>query len=103
MNSDDANYQDIQKIFLSVVELKSSDERNAYLDKACGEDAKLRKSLEVLMKAYEEGCGEADLLKEPGLGAATNSWRKRPKPKPESPRFPLNSDRKTPFFAEPGQ
>lgn len=42
-----------KSIFLSALERESPDEREAYLDEACGDDAKLRSSVEALLAAHE--------------------------------------------------
>ena len=57
MNTDDENYQALQKIFLEALELRSPEEREAYLGSACAGDASRREAIDALLKEYEEGSG----------------------------------------------
>jgi hypothetical protein len=45
---------DIKSIFADALEKETAEERAAYLDKVCGNDANLRNKVEALLKAYEE-------------------------------------------------
>jgi hypothetical protein len=45
---------DIKSIFGEALEKETAEERAAYLDKACGNDADLRKKVEELLRAYEQ-------------------------------------------------
>ncbi|MHC4705000.1 MAG: serine/threonine protein kinase, partial [Planctomycetota bacterium] len=45
---------DIKSIFGEALEKQTAEERAAYLDKACGNDADLRKKVEELLRAYEQ-------------------------------------------------
>ncbi|MHC4647272.1 MAG: serine/threonine protein kinase [Planctomycetota bacterium] len=45
---------DIKSIFGDVLEKETAEERAAYLDRACGNDADLRNKVEELLRAYEQ-------------------------------------------------
>src|SRR5262249_6643913 len=58
-------------IFCGALERLAADERAAYLDAACGQDAELRARIEALLRAHE-AAGEAAggfLREQPGPGA----------------------------------
>src|SRR5215510_2334631 len=64
-----------KSIFLKAVEAASDEERRAYLDTACGEDAALRREVEVLL-AHHGRLGaflEAPAADPAGTGAFTAS------------------------------
>ncbi len=44
-----------EAIFDEALEKKTPEERAAFLEKACADDAELRKSVESLLNAYDEG------------------------------------------------
>src|SRR5580704_14540199 len=52
-----ANAADVKSIFGKAMDLQSLAERAAYLDKACGDDARLRYEVESLLKAGHEARG----------------------------------------------
>src|SRR5262245_26081850 len=48
---------DIMSIFCAALERLSAEERAAFLQSACGQDAELRVQIEALLKAHEEAGG----------------------------------------------
>jgi serine/threonine protein kinase/tetratricopeptide (TPR) repeat protein len=48
-------HKDEEAIFNAAIQFENSDEREAYLKKACGGDKKLRADVELLLKAHFEG------------------------------------------------
>jgi serine/threonine protein kinase/tetratricopeptide (TPR) repeat protein len=48
---------EMQSLFCGVLERPSAEERDAYLDAACGNDAGLRARMEALLRAHEEAGG----------------------------------------------
>ena len=50
----DKEPKDIKLIFSEALEKKTAKEREAYLNKACGNDMTLRDKIEALLKAYDE-------------------------------------------------
>ncbi|MHC4072295.1 MAG: tetratricopeptide repeat protein, partial [Planctomycetota bacterium] len=58
--------KDIKSIFAEAIEKKTSQERAAFLDKACGDDGDLRSKVEDLLKAHSQA---GDFLEEPVIGA----------------------------------
>ena len=52
----------VKRIFLDAVDIKSCEERSAYLDKACAGDATLRAEVEALLKDHDEA---GDFLEAP--------------------------------------
>jgi serine/threonine protein kinase/Flp pilus assembly protein TadD len=50
----DADPQKVRSIFLDAVENHAPDQWGAFLDRACGPDAELRKRVEVLLSAHEQ-------------------------------------------------
>ncbi|HEU0011477.1 MAG TPA: serine/threonine-protein kinase, partial [Verrucomicrobiae bacterium] len=64
----DHNYKPLRAVFNEAVEIENPAERAAYLDRACGQDAVLRRKLDDLLRAHEEAGG---FLGEPEGGAAT--------------------------------
>ncbi len=48
-----AKHPDEEAIFRAARELRSPEERRAYLDKACGDDAELRASVEELLRLHD--------------------------------------------------
>jgi tetratricopeptide (TPR) repeat protein len=55
----------IEAVYHLALEKEAGEERSAYLDSACGDDADLRASVEGLLKAYDEA---GDFLESPPLG-----------------------------------
>lgn len=53
----DAEQPDIKEIFCTAVEKQTQAERDAYLDKACGPNKKLRADVESLLKAHDAAGG----------------------------------------------
>ena len=70
-------------IFLEALEQHSPDERSAFLDRVCADDARLRDRLELLLKSHEEA---DSLLDHPAIGDAPtevisgNTDRSKPQP-----------------------
>jgi WD40 repeat protein/serine/threonine protein kinase/tetratricopeptide (TPR) repeat protein len=58
--------KDIKELFIEALEKTAGPERDAFLDKACSDDAELRGRLESLLKAHDEA---GDFLENPPLGA----------------------------------
>ncbi|MBW8040732.1 MAG: serine/threonine protein kinase [Planctomycetes bacterium] len=58
--------KDIKSIFAEAIEKKSSKERAAFLDKACGADGDLRSKVEDLLRAHSQA---GDFLEEPPIGS----------------------------------
>ena len=48
-----AKHPDERAIFNEAAEIQSPEERKAYLDKACGDDAELRAAVEELLRLHE--------------------------------------------------
>ena len=42
----------VDSVFCAAIELKSPEEREAYLDQACGSDVELRRQVERLLRAH---------------------------------------------------
>jgi WD40 repeat protein len=59
-----AEPKDIKAIFSEALDKQTAEERAAYLDQACGNDANLRSKVESLLKAHEEA---GDFLEVPAL------------------------------------
>jgi len=57
---------DIKSIFSEALQKKDAQEQAAYLDKACGNDMRLRAKVEALLRAHQEA---GDFLKAPAFGA----------------------------------
>ena len=57
----------VKAIFDRALEITSSEERNAFLDQGCAEDAQLRSQVEELLKAYEQA---GSFLESPPAGMA---------------------------------
>ena len=57
--------KDIKAIFSEALEKQSTEERAVYLDKACGNDTKLRGRIEALLKAHAKAGSFLDV---PSLG-----------------------------------
>ena len=57
--------KDIKAIFSEALEKQTAEERKAYLDEACENDAELRSKVEALLKAHEQ---VGDFLEIPALG-----------------------------------
>lgn len=51
------NPPDAKDIFLTALEKESPDERNCYLDAACGDNVGLRERLDWLLRAHERAGG----------------------------------------------
>ncbi len=51
-----------ESLFLQAVEIGSADERAAFLNRACGTDAELRRGVEALLRHHDE---ESDFLEAP--------------------------------------
>ena len=68
MNDDDHIFLDpeARDIFLSAVEIHSSESRAVFLDEACRQDDSLRSRVEALLQSHQ-----ADSLLEPSVGGAT--------------------------------
>jgi len=49
-----AGQKDEKSIFKAAVELKTTAERNAYLDKVCGDDLALKGRITALLQAHED-------------------------------------------------
>ncbi len=62
--------KDIKAIFSEALEKQTAEERAAYLDEACGNDADLRSKVEALLKAHSEA---GDFLEVPALGPDVNA------------------------------
>jgi eukaryotic-like serine/threonine-protein kinase len=62
--------QDVKQIFAEAIERFSPDEWDAYLDRACGNDAKLRRRVQFLVKAH---VAEGGLLDTPATAAASTA------------------------------
>ena len=62
-----ANIDHVKSIFLAAIELTSVEEREAYLNRECGNDTELRNRIESLLRAHEEAGG---FLKPSILGAS---------------------------------
>ncbi len=62
--------KDIKAIFSEALERQTAEERAAYLDEACGNDADLRSKVEALLKAHSEA---GDFLEVPALGPDVNA------------------------------
>jgi serine/threonine protein kinase len=56
----------VEAIFHLALERKNKKERSAYLDSACGDDSKLRASVEVLLRAHDKA---GDFLEVPPFGS----------------------------------
>src|SRR5689334_16989834 len=56
------------EVFLQAVESPSGPARAALLDSSCGDDAELRRQVEVLLKAHDDA---GSFLDHPPLGAET--------------------------------
>jgi len=56
--------KDIKSIFSDALEKQTAEDRQAYLDEACGNDANLHAKVEALLKAHEEA---GDFLEVPAL------------------------------------
>ncbi|MFC1765247.1 serine/threonine protein kinase, partial [Planctomycetota bacterium] len=61
---DNKNPRDIKAIFAEAITRQSAQERSAYLDDACMNDATLRSKIEGLIKAHDEA---GDFLADPSL------------------------------------
>ncbi len=62
--------KDIKAIFSEALERQTAEERAAYLDEACGNDADLRSKVKALLKAHNEA---GDFLEVPALGQDVNA------------------------------
>jgi len=62
--------KDIKAIFSEALENQTAEERAAYLDQACGNDADLRSKVEALLKAHGEA---GNFLEIPALGPDVNA------------------------------
>src|SRR6516165_7262034 len=56
-----------ESIFAQALEIGSSVERAAFLDRACGQDPALRAEVEALLGAHERAGGLLDLPDKPGV------------------------------------
>ncbi|MHC4406583.1 MAG: hypothetical protein ACYTG0_43715, partial [Planctomycetota bacterium] len=54
-----------REIFMAALDKTSPNERNAYLDEICGDDAELRRRVEALLQSYDDA---GSFLEEPVLG-----------------------------------
>src|SRR5262249_53138785 len=54
-------YQSEKSIFLEALEKSSASERKAFLDQACGDNARLRAEVEALLRAHEKPQGLLDV------------------------------------------
>ena len=54
--------KDIEKIFNVALNINSEEKRNAYLDKACGDDHVIRSRIETLIRSHDEA---GDFLETP--------------------------------------
>ena len=45
---------DAKDIFFKAIEIESTDDRRAFIDSACGDDASLRKRVEALLAAHDD-------------------------------------------------
>src|SRR4051794_37783821 len=54
MNPD---FQRVKSLFLTATEKRTSADRSAFLDEACGGDNSLRAQVEVLLKAHDDADG----------------------------------------------
>ena len=45
----------IDSLFCAAIEIESSDERESYLERSCGEDQELRRQVERLLRAHFHG------------------------------------------------
>jgi len=78
----------LEDIFLAALERTSAEERRAYLDAACAEDAALRERIEALLSAHEDAGSFLEKPPEPlapqhqktvaGRGQATESGDSAP-------------------------
>ena len=66
------NAADVKSIFGKAMDLQSPAERAAYLDEACGDNARLRDEVESLLKAGQEARGFFEAL---GDGILTGPTR----------------------------
>src|SRR5690606_35834088 len=64
-----ADPQSIEGLFLQALG-QSPQERQAFLDEACGEDAERRRRIEALLRAYEDA---GSFLEKPPAGVDTSS------------------------------
>jgi serine/threonine protein kinase len=61
--------KDIKSVFSEALEKKTAEERAAYLDKVCGNDASLRTEFESLLRAYDN---VGDFLEAPVLDSSVS-------------------------------
>lgn len=57
---------DEKQVFLEALELDSAEQREEFLDRACGNDAEFRKRIEVLLQSHAQG---DERLKNPHIPA----------------------------------
>jgi serine/threonine protein kinase len=65
------NAHNEEDIFINALEIDSGEQRDAYLDAACGDDAELRRRVEALLRRHEESRGPLDAPL-PGVEVTTN-------------------------------
>src|SRR5262245_51375735 len=64
-----ASASDKERIFTAAAELPTAQQRKAFLDAACGQDARLRREVEALL-AHDDAAGS--FLDEPAVAAPTD-------------------------------
>ena len=84
----DAVMSELRELFCEALERPSDAERQAYLDRACGEDKALRCQVEALLAAHQEA---GDFLEGPASPPPTAPWHE-----PGSRRAPGDGDRPLP-------